>query len=118
MTIEIHGIRIGDLDGGTPIVIRCDFDTAGVKVCDVPWAMRVIGCWIHCTEANGGGTAQLKDLDGGNAITDAIICAVDHVIQRSSTIDDAHMDLATTDDLFIQPANNAKGTAYIMVIAI
>lgn len=52
----------------------------------IPEGATIIDVLVECTTANSAGTLQLREETGDAAITDAIICAVDNVIERAASI--------------------------------
>ena len=63
--------------------------------------------------ANSNGTLTLKN--GTNAISDAIICAVDKTITRAGTIDDSVSTLYTTSTVTVDAAGaNDRGIMWII----
>lgn len=68
--------------GATPIT---------VYNANAPFKFRIMDVVVRCDGANAGGTARLNTgaAGAGTNITDAIICAVDQVVTRAGTINDA-----------------------------
>jgi len=93
--------KVGTLIKGSPIVVKVviDADYTGEKAVTIPYDMEVIDIVVQCTAASGGGTLILEN--GGTAVSDAIICAVDKVITRAGTIDDAQSTLLTTSTVTV-----------------
>jgi hypothetical protein len=52
----------------------------------VPEGATILDVFIECTAASGSGTLQLREETGDAAITDAMICAVDNVVVRVTTL--------------------------------
>lgn len=88
-------------------------DATGGQSITVPFACEVVDVIVECRAANGSGTLTLKK--GATAITDAIVCAVDKVVARAGTIDDAQSALAAGDDLNVD-ANGAGDRGKITVL--
>jgi hypothetical protein len=78
-------------------VLTCAITADGTaeKAVVIPFACRVNEIAVECTAASAGGTLKLKK--GSNDISDAIICAVDKIVTRAGTIDDAYSTLAAGD---------------------
>lgn len=70
--------------------------TSGLSV-TVPFACEVIDVIVQARAASGGGTATVRV--STNAISDAIVMAVDTTIVRAGTINDAYSTLAAGDSL-------------------
>jgi hypothetical protein len=70
---------------------------------DAPFAFRILDVTVRCDAANALGTATLEDTvgGGGTAITDAIVMAVDEVVTRAGTINNAVADVALAGDLIV-----------------
>jgi hypothetical protein len=88
-------------------------DATSEKAITIPFACEVLDVIVQCRAANSGGTMTLKK--GSTAITDAIICAVDKVITRAGTIDDAQSTLAAGDTVTVD-ANGASDRGLVTVI--
>lgn len=86
--------------------------TSGLAI-TIPLDMVVIDIIVECTAANGSGTLTLRK--STTAISDAIICAVDKVIDRAGTIDDAQSTILTTDSINVI-ANGASDRGKITII--
>jgi hypothetical protein len=52
----------------------------------VPLGATILDVFVECTAASGSGTLQLREETGDAAITDAMICAVDNVVVRVTTL--------------------------------
>jgi hypothetical protein len=86
--------------------------TAGLAIA-VPYPMEILDVIVQCRAANVGGTLQLKN--GATAINDAQICAVDKVITRAGTIDDAQSSLTPATVLKVF-SNGAADRGLITII--
>jgi len=86
--------------------------TAGLAI-TVPYPMEILDVIVQCQAANAGGTLQLKN--GATAINDAQVCAVDKVITRAGTIDDAVSSLTTATVLKVF-SNGAADRGLITII--
>lgn len=52
----------------------------------VPLGSTILDVFVEATATNASGTLQLREETGDAAITDAIICAVDNVVTRVTTL--------------------------------
>jgi hypothetical protein len=52
----------------------------------VPEGATILDVFVECTAASGSGTLQLREETGDAAITNAIVCAVDNVVTRVTTL--------------------------------
>lgn len=94
---EIGQATIAGVDISTPIYITYAVTadaTGGLSIftANCPYPLIIDDVIVQCTTANAAGTLKLTD--GTNDITDAMICAVDKVVVRAGTIDDAYSTLA------------------------
>lgn len=89
-------------------------DATGEVAIPVTFPCKVVDVIVECTAANANGTLTLKK--GGTAITDAIICAVDKVVTRAGTIDDAQSTLAVSDTALTVDAAQAGDRGRISVL--
>lgn len=96
---EIHAEITADATGGQAIVI--------------PYACEIVDVIVQARAASAGGTALLKK--GATAISDAIIMAVDKVIDRAGTIDDAQSSLLPSDTLTVT-TNGAADRGLVTVL--
>lgn len=112
---DLQAAKLGTLIEGAPVVVKVviDADYTGEKSVTIPYDMEVIDVVVQCTAANSNGTLTLKN--GTNAISDAIICAVDKTITRAATIDDAYSTLYTTSTVTVD-ANGAKDRGIMWII--
>lgn len=96
--------RLGDTGAYQGITLVCDItaDGTGGKAVTIPYAMEVLDVCTQCRAANANGTMTLKK--GATAITDAMICAVDKVVTRAGTIDNAQSTLAAGDTVTVAAA--------------
>lgn len=96
--------RLGDTGDfqGITLIKNITADATGEVAVTIPYAMEVLDVCVQCRAANANGTLTLKK--GATAITDAIICAVDKVVTRAGTIDDAQSTLAAGDTVTIDAA--------------
>ena len=67
-------------------------DATGELAVTIPFACEILDVEVQANAASVAGTLTLKA--GSNAITDAIICAVDTTIVKAGTIDDTYSTLA------------------------
>jgi hypothetical protein len=91
------------------LVVDVTADATGEKTIPIPFACEVIDAIVMCTASSAGGTLTVKK--GSTAITDAMICAVDKVIVRAGTIDDAQSTLAEGDAVSVD-ANQAANDEF------
>ena len=112
---DLQAAKLGTLIEGAPVVVKVviDADYTGEKSVTIPYDMEVIDVVVQCTGANGNGTLTLKN--GSNAISDAIICAVDTTITRAGTINDAYSTLYTTTKVTVD-ANGADDRGIMWII--
>lgn len=92
--------------------IGSDHTTA--KQIPVPYDITVIDAIVQCTTANALGTAKLQR--NASDITDAMIMAVNHVIVRAGTIDDAYQTINHLTQKLNVICNGAadRGVVYIL----
>lgn len=89
-------------------------DATGEKAVPIPFKCEVIDVIVQARATSGGGTATLKK--GSNAITDAMVMAVDTTIVRAGTINDAYSTLNEGDAVSVDCANAAdRGLVTILV---
>ena len=106
--------QLGTLIKGSPCVVKVviSADATGEKAVTIPYDMEVIDVIVQCTATNNNGTLTLKN---GTAVTDAIACAVDKVIARAGTIDDAYSTLYTTSTVTVDAnGGNDRGIMWII----
>lgn len=91
--------NVQDIQVQTPrlVTFAVTVDATGALSITIPFNMVIVDVWVECTTANANGTLTLRK--STTAITDAMICAVDKVIVRVGTIDDAQSTLLTTDSI-------------------
>jgi hypothetical protein len=112
---DLQAAKLGTLIEGAPVVVKVviDADYTGEKSVTIPYDMEVIDVVVQCTAANSGGTLTLEN--GGHAVTDAMICAVDTTIVRAATIDDAYSTLYTTSTVTVDAHGaNDRGIMWII----
>lgn len=89
--------------------------TSGLTITsNLPFAIEILDVIVQCTTANALGTLKLTD--GTNDITDAMVCAVDKVIVRAGTIDDAYSGLAAASTIKVV-ANGAADRGTVTILA-
>lgn len=101
----------------TPIVVNYAVTadaTGGLEIISsLPCDMEILDVIVQCTTANTSGTLLISE--SANAITNAMICAVDKVIVRAGTIDDAFSKMSAGDTLKVTANGNAdRGTVTII----
>lgn len=107
--------RVGDVQVYNPIAVSFAVTadaTSGLSIA-IPYDMLIIDVIVECTTANASGTLTLRK--STTAITDAIVCAVDKVITRAGTIDDAQSTILTTDSINVI-SNGAADRGKITII--
>ena len=112
---DLQAAKLGTLIEGAPVVVKVviDADYTGEKSVTIPYDMEVIDVIVQCTGANTNGTLTLKN--GTNAISDAIVCAVDTTITRAGKIDDAYSTLYTTSTVtVVAHGANDRGIMWII----
>lgn len=113
------GPQQGTAEIGTLIVIKKDISAAADPVtifdASLPYGIRILDVIVECTGANASGTVTLTD--GTNPITDAMVMAVDKVIVRAGTIDDAYASLAAGASL-VADKNAAADKGTVTIIAV
>jgi len=88
--------------------------TSGIDAV-IPLGAEIIDVVVICSGANTSGTMQLKTgADTPVAITDAIVCAVDKVVNRSGTIDDAYKYVGADGVKVFSNADDDSGYVYIL----
>lgn len=93
------GDKLSELSTGTPIFIDVAITadaTSGQSV-TIPYNFVLRDVIVQCTAANASGTATVRS--GANAISDAIVMAVDTVITRAGTLDDTYTTITTSDSI-------------------
>jgi hypothetical protein len=115
------GPQQGTPEIGTPIVIKKDISAASGSVnifdADAPYAFQILDVIVQVL-AGGNASGEVVLTDGTNDITDAIaMVAVDNVITRAGTIDDAYSTIAAGGSLVA--VKNASGDlGQVTVIAV
>lgn len=110
---------VGSSKVSIPVIITfavgADATGAGLKIFDAncPVGLRIRDVIVECTGANASGTLKLTD--GTTDITNAMICAVDKVIVRAGTIDDAKSSLAEGASIVVI-ANGASDRGTVTII--
>jgi hypothetical protein len=94
-----------------PFAVTADA-TSGLSI-TIPYNMVVVDVWVECTTANVAGTLTLRKAT--TAITDAMICAVDKVVVRAGTIDNAQSTILTTDSINVI-SNGAADRGIITIL--
>ena len=98
---------------GTLFVIHksCVAATPGIDIFNsaspAPFAFRIVDVTCQCNGAVAGATATIHQgsvAAPGTAITDAMVCAVNKVVTRVGTIDDAEADIAAGGSLTVVKA--------------
>lgn len=90
-------------------------DATGAIDIEIPHPFELIDVIVQCRATNASGTAQIRK--GATAITDAMIMAVDKVIVRAGTIDDAQSTIKKTDSINVI-TNGAADRGFVTLIGI
>jgi len=92
--------------------------SAGLDITSlIPLGSQIIGVTVIATVANTLGTVTLKtNATSPVAITDAIIAAVDKVVTRVGTIDDAYNTVTADGLLLVAGGTDATATRAIVII--
>ena len=88
-------------------------DATGELAVTVPFACEIMDVIVQARATSGSGTLTLKA--GANAITDAIVCAVDTTITRAGTINDIYSTLASGATVTVD-ANGANDRGYMTIV--
>ena len=99
-----------------PIIIKqaitSDCHSTGQAV-TIPYAFELVDVIVQSRATSASGTVTVKS--GANAITDAIVMAVDTTITRAGTINDAYSTIAVTDTITLL-TNGANDRGMVMLI--
>ena len=109
-------VQLGDAVYNSPVILEADVDAAAnatAKTITVPFACEVIDVIVQARATSGSGTATLRV--GTNAVSDAMVMAVDTTIVRAGTIDDTYSTLAAGDNLNVI-TNGANDRGFIQVV--
>lgn len=93
-------VVLGDAVYLAPVYIQAAIEadaTSSAVAFTIPFACRIVDIIVECTAASGSGTATVRKVT--TAISDAMIMAVDKVIVRAGTIDDAQSTLAAGNNV-------------------
>jgi hypothetical protein len=92
--------------------------SAGLVITDlVPIGSQIIDVQVIATAANTAGTVTLRtNAASPVAITDAMVCAVDKVVVRAGTIDDAYNTVTANGLQLLAGGTDATATRAIIVI--
>ena len=109
------GTEIYDASASGLYYLECNItaDATGEKAVTVPFACEIVDVIVQCRAANVSGAVTVKK--GATAVTDAIIMAVDKVITRAGTIDDAQSTLAKGGTLTVD-ANGANDRGLVIIV--
>lgn len=109
-------VVLGDAVYSSPLLLEANIDAAAnvtaVSV-SVPFACEVIDVIVQSRAASASGTATVRKAT--TAISDAIVMAVDAVVTRAGTIDDAQSTLAAGDDLNVI-TNGANDRGLVQIV--
>jgi hypothetical protein len=109
----MYDIKYDRLADVYALTVDITADATSEKTVPIPFACVVVDAIVECRAANVAGTLTLKK--GSTAITDAMICAVDKVIVRAGTIDDAQSTLAEGDAVSVD-ANGASDRGRMTIL--
>ena len=88
-------------------------DATGGKSFTADYSMKIVDVLVQCNAANVGGALQLRR--GTDTLTDHITCAVNHVVTRAGTLDDAFDTLTAGETLNVRAKDVAdRGTMRIV----
>lgn len=107
---------IGDNLIGAPIYLTASIEAAANVTAvsfTVPVACEVVDIIVQTRAANAAGTATVRKV--ATAISDAMIMAVDKVIVRAGTIDDAQSTLAAGDNVNVI-TNGAADRGFVTLV--
>lgn len=90
--------------------------TTTIQTVVVPFDIEILDVVVQARGASTNGTMKLQD--GTTDITNAIICAVDKVITRAGTIDDAKSTIVAGATLGVICAGDAVGSTIGLVTII
>ena len=80
----------------------------------IPVGATILDAHVICTAASSGGTVQIKTgADSPVAISDAMICAVDKVLVRAASIDDAYNVVGADGIIAVPGQDGDSGDVYI-----
>ena len=104
--------QIRTLVSAIPVTIAAD--ATGGLVVPAPFACKVIDVIVQSSGASSSGTVLLSN--GTNAVSDAIIMAVDKVVTRAGTLDPRYASFAAGDDMkFTTHAAGDRGFVNVIV---
>jgi len=95
-------------------VIDADAKTEALSI-DIPFDIKIIDVIVTCTAAVEAGTAQLRN--STTAISDAIIMAANHVVDRAGTLDDAQVAVGASDSINVL-TNETTNRGVITILAL
>jgi hypothetical protein len=103
-----------------PIVINFEIGadaTSGLKIFDAnaPFKFEILDVVVQARAASASGTVTVSD--GTTDITDAIVAAVDKVVTRAGTIDDAASEIAAGGSLVLT-TNGAADRALVTLTVV
>lgn len=114
----LQQVAMGDAVYKAPVyitaAIEADATSTAVQF-TIPFACRIVDIIVECTTASGSGTATVRKVT--TAISDAMIMAVDKVIVRAGTIDDAQSTLAAGNDVNVI-TNGAADRGFVTLVCI
>jgi len=116
---KIDTTNYGVLKIGQPMLFMYRVTTGAASIimsANLPFKIEVIDVFVQPRGASTNGTMQIHD--GTNAITDAMVCAVDKTLARAATIDDAYAIIAKGGILEIVCAGDAVGSTIGLVTVV
>lgn len=118
-------VGLGEGNGNIylPVSIVYEVTTGAASIIvhnNTPFKLEVVDVIVQARGASTNGTIQIHD--GTNAITDAIVCAVDTTVTRAGTIDDAYSTIAAGGTIEIVCAGDTVadtvGLVTILAVAV
>jgi len=120
---DLSEVGIADVGINFPIFLTYEVTigaATGLEIfkANAPFKFEIIDVIIQCRGTVAAGTMKLND--GTDDITDAIICAVDKVIDRVATIDDAKstIDVNDTLEVICGSGNGIAGVKGLVTVVI
>ena len=105
------------VDAASPRIVSVTIvaDATGGLAIPIVYSMVITDVIVEATATNGAGTVTVKS--GANAITDAIVAAVDTTIVRAGTLDATYTSV-TSASTITAVANGAGDRAKVTLIGI
>ena len=109
-------VKLGDAVYLAPVILEANIDAAAnstAKTVTVPFACEIIDVIVQARATSASGTATVRS--GTNAISDAIVMAVDTTITRAGTLDDTYTTLSTSTSLNVI-TNGANDRGLVQIV--